>query len=65
MFKDKRDERQVDWQLVPPGMHRRNAEERAILTFKKHFKAGLEKLADCSQCTYGVDLSHMYVPLSI
>jgi hypothetical protein len=31
----------VDYQLVPPGMHRRNAAERAIRTFKNHFIAGL------------------------
>jgi hypothetical protein len=35
-----RDER-VDFQLVPPGNHRRNAAERAIRTFKNHFIAGL------------------------
>jgi hypothetical protein len=31
----------VDFQLVPPGMHRRNAAKRAIRTFKNHFIAGL------------------------
>jgi hypothetical protein len=31
----------VDFQLVPPGLHRRNAAERAIRTFKNHFIAGL------------------------
>jgi hypothetical protein len=31
----------VDYQLVPPHCHRRNAAERAIRTFKKHFVAGL------------------------
>jgi hypothetical protein len=31
----------VDFQLVPPGMHRRNAAERAIRTFKNHFIADL------------------------
>jgi hypothetical protein len=31
----------VDFQLVPPGMHRRNAAERAIRTFQNHFIAGL------------------------
>jgi hypothetical protein len=30
----------VDYQLVPPHCHRRNAAERAIRTFKKHFVAG-------------------------
>ncbi len=32
---------QVNFQLVPPHMHRRNAAERAIRTFKNHFVAGL------------------------
>ena len=31
----------VDFQLAPPGVHRRNAAERAIRTFKNHFIAGL------------------------
>jgi hypothetical protein len=31
----------VDFQLVPPHLHRRNAAERAIHTFKNHFIAGL------------------------
>ena len=31
----------VDYQLVPPNLHRRNAAERAIRTFKNHFIAGL------------------------
>ena len=31
----------ITYQLVPPGMHRRNAAERAIRTFKNHFIAGL------------------------
>jgi hypothetical protein len=31
----------VDYQLVPPNVHRRNAAERAIRTFKDHFIAGL------------------------
>ena len=31
----------VDYQLVPPHVHRRNAAERAISTFKDHFIAGL------------------------
>jgi hypothetical protein len=34
-------EKEVDFQLVPPGMHRRNATERAIHTFQNHFIAGL------------------------
>jgi hypothetical protein len=31
----------IDFQLVPPRLHRRNAAERAIRTFKNHFIAGL------------------------
>ena len=31
----------VDFQLAPPHVHRRNAAERAIRTFKNHFIAGL------------------------
>jgi hypothetical protein len=34
----------VDYQLVPPLCHRRNAAERAIWTFKEHFVAGLSSL---------------------
>ena len=37
----KNDER---YQLVPPHTHRANAAERAIQTFKNHFKAGLASL---------------------
>jgi hypothetical protein len=31
----------IDFQLAPPQIHRRNAAERAIRTFKNHFVAGL------------------------
>ncbi|KAI2500612.1 hypothetical protein MHU86_13833 [Fragilaria crotonensis] len=31
----------IDFQLAPPGVHRRNAAERAIRTFKNHFIGGL------------------------
>ena len=31
----------VDYQFVPPHIHRANAAERAICTFKSHFLAGL------------------------
>jgi hypothetical protein len=33
--------KKIDFQLVPPHIHRRNAAERAIRTFKNHFIAGL------------------------
>ena len=32
---------EVEYQLVPPHIHQRNASERAIRTFKNHFIAGL------------------------
>ena len=35
----------VDFQLAPPGIHRRNAAERAIHTFKVHLLAVLSGLA--------------------
>jgi hypothetical protein len=31
----------INFQLVPPGLHCRNAAERAICTFKNHFIAGI------------------------
>ena len=31
----------TSYQLVPPHTHRRNLGERAIQTFKNHFKSGL------------------------
>jgi hypothetical protein len=34
----------VDYQLVPPRCHRRNAAERAIRTFKEHFVTGLSSV---------------------
>jgi hypothetical protein len=34
-------EKEMSYQLVPPHCHRTNAAERAIRTFKEHFKAGL------------------------
>jgi hypothetical protein len=34
----------VNYQLVPPHFHRRNAAERAIRTFKEHFVAGLSSV---------------------
>jgi hypothetical protein len=36
----------VSWQLTPVGIHRRNAAERAIRTFKNHFLAGLASTDD-------------------
>ena len=34
-------EKHTSYQLAPPHCHRANAAERAIRTFKEHFKAGL------------------------
>jgi hypothetical protein len=34
----------ITYQLVPPHCHRRNAAERAIITFKEHFVAGLSSV---------------------
>lgn len=34
-------EQEIDYQLAPPGIHFRNAAERAIQTFKDHFITGL------------------------
>jgi hypothetical protein len=34
-------EKEMSYQLIPPHFHRTNAAERAIRTFKEHFKAGL------------------------
>jgi hypothetical protein len=34
----------VEYQLVPPHCHQRNAAERAIRTFKEHFVAGLSSV---------------------
>ena len=37
-------ENDTSYQLVPPYSHRRNLAERAIQTWKNHFKAGLASL---------------------
>ena len=44
LFKDFMLEEAEDYQLVPPGIHRRNAAERAIRTWKNHFIAGLSSV---------------------
>jgi hypothetical protein len=41
LLKQHMTKQQIDFQLAPPDNHRRNAAERAIQTFKKHFKACL------------------------
>ena len=40
-FKAALEKHQTNFQLVPPHSHRRNLAERAIQTWKNHFKAGL------------------------
>ena len=40
-FKDTLQHHEINFELVPPHQHRRNAAERAIRTFKNHFLAGL------------------------
>ena len=40
-FKDTIDKNNIKYQLVPPHNHRANLAERAIQSFKYHFKAGL------------------------
>ena len=44
----------IDFQLVPPAVHRRNAAERAIRTFQNHFIAGLCSVDKTSPYTYGI-----------
>jgi hypothetical protein len=41
LLQDFMSDQQIDFQLVPPHIHRRNAAERAIRTWKNHFIAGL------------------------
>jgi hypothetical protein len=41
ILKDYLHEQNVEFQLAPPGCHRRNAAERGIRTWKNHFIAGL------------------------
>ena len=41
IFKDHLNQNNIDYQLTPVGLHRRNLAERAIQTFKNHFLAGL------------------------
>ena len=45
-YKQTLQSKNITFQLVPPHIHRRNAAERAIQTFKNHFLAGL---ASCNK----------------
>jgi hypothetical protein len=47
----------INYQLVPPHMHRRNAAERAIRTFKNHFISGLQHATQTFHSIFGADLS--------
>jgi hypothetical protein len=47
--------KQVNYQLVPPHVHRRNAAERAIRTYKNHLLAILAKLTLIFQLPNGID----------
>jgi hypothetical protein len=40
-FRQYKTEQKIVLQLVPPSLHRQNAAERSIQTFKNHFVAGL------------------------
>jgi hypothetical protein len=48
----------VDYQLVLPHCHRRNASEREIRTFKEHFIAGCHPLTQISHYICGTDYYH-------
>ena len=41
---DAMEKEKIKYQMVPPHIHRANLAERAIQTFKNHFKAGLATL---------------------
>jgi hypothetical protein len=45
-------------QLVPPNNHRQNLAERAIQTFKNHFKAIIAGVDKVSQCGCGINYYH-------
>jgi hypothetical protein len=51
----------IDHQLAPPHVHRRNAAERTISTFKDHFIVGLSS----TDKDYPLDLRDKLVPQSI
>jgi hypothetical protein len=57
---------QVDYQLVPPNMHRRNAAERAIRTLKTTSSPPCAKPTPTFHSTYGgTDFSHRHSSPSI
>ena len=55
-----------DFQLVPPNIHRRNAAERAIRTFKAHFLAIIAVVApDCLRNLWGLLISQTELTLNL
>ena len=54
ILKDYMHDQHIDFQLVPPHMHRHNAAERAICTFKNHFIASLCSTKKNSQYICGI-----------
>ena len=51
------DDHQIDYQLVPPHVHRRNAAERAIRTFKRISSPSCAAPTRTFLSTYGIDSS--------
>ena len=51
-------EAEVKYQLVPPHVHRRNAAERAIRTFKNHLKQVCAYATQDIQQKNGIELYH-------
>jgi hypothetical protein len=45
----------IDYQLVPPGLHRRNAAERAIRTFKNHSSPAFAASTKTSHYIFGTN----------
>jgi len=55
----------VNYQLTPAGLHRRNWAERAIQTFKNHFIAGLSSTHPDFHEIFGINYSHRQYSPSI
>jgi hypothetical protein len=59
-------EKEMCYQLVPPHCHRTNAAERAIRTFKQHFKAGLTTVnPDLPVHLWDIILPHAEITLNL
>jgi hypothetical protein len=50
-------EQEVDFQLVPPGMHRRNAAKHGILTFQNHLSLDFTASTRIFHCICGISFS--------